>query len=184
MPTVASDTLPLGSPAPDFRLPDTEGNMVARDDFADKPALLVIFMCNHCPYVKHLSSALASFAREFEPRGLAVVGINSNDAEKYPDDSYEAMKEEKLRAGYPFPYLHDEDQSVARAYQAVCTPDFFLFDSDRKLVYRGRFDSSTPRNDEPVTGDDMRDAVTAVLTGKPLPEEQPPAMGCSIKWKT
>jgi peroxiredoxin len=184
MPTVASDTLPLGSPAPDFRLPDTQGNMVARDDFTDKPALLVIFMCNHCPYVKHLSSALASFAREFEPRGLAVVGINSNDAEKYPDDSYEAMKEEKLRAGYPFPYLHDEDQSVARAYQAVCTPDFFLFDSDRKLVYRGRFDSSTPRNDEPVTGDDMRDAVTAVLTGQPLAEEQPPAMGCSIKWKT
>lgn len=184
MPTIAdSTTLVTGSEAPDFRLPEAEGGLVARDDFADSPALLVVFICNHCPYVLHISAGLASFARDFVPRGLAIVAINSNDAVRYPADSFEAMKAEKRRAGYPFPYLHDEDQRVAHAYGAVCTPDFFLFDGERRLVYRGRFDASTPGNNVPVTGDDLRDAVTALLTGQPMSSDPRPSLGCSIKWK-
>lgn len=184
MPTIADSTvLVTGSTAPDFRLKEAEGGVVARDDFADSDALLVAFICNHCPYVVHISSALASFAREFMPKGLAVVAINANDADRYPADSFDAMAEEKRRAGYPFPYLHDETQQVARAYGAVCTPDLFLFDGEMKLAYRGRFDDSTPGNDRPVTGDDLRDAVTALLTGKSLPDDPQPSMGCSIKWK-
>ncbi len=178
-----SAPLELGAEAPDFRLRDTDGAIVARDDFADAPALLVVFLCNHCPYVRHISHALASFAREFEPRGLAVVGVNANDAERYPDDSYEAMIREKARIGYPFPYLHDENQAVARAYGAACTPDFFLFDADRRLVYRGQFDDSRPGDESPPTGDDLREAVRAVLLEEEVNQDQKPSVGCSIKWK-
>ncbi len=175
--------LELGTEAPAFRLRSTDGAIVAKDDYADAPALLVVFMCNHCPFVKHIAPQLASFAREFQPRGLGMVGINSNDAERYPDDSFDAMVAEKARIGYPFPYLHDPDQNVARVYGAICTPDFFLFDEDRRLVYRGRFDGSRPGGRISPSGDDLREAVTAVLTGKEVPEEQLPSVGCSIKWK-
>lgn len=179
----ASGMMPLGSPMPAFRLRDTDGNIVASTDFADDDALLVIFMCNHCPFVRHINVQLASFAREFMPRGLAIVGISANDAERYPDDSFDAMKREKARVGYPFPYLHDEDQSVAHAFGARCTPEFFLFDEERELVYHGQFDDSRPGSDGPVTGDDLRAAATAVLTGAEVDTEQTPSMGCSIKWK-
>ena len=175
--------LDLGTPAPDFSLPDTEGRMVSLKDFADAPALLVVFMCNHCPYVKHIREGFAQFARDFQPRGLAVVGINANDVEKYPDDSPEKMKEEQRTAGYSFPYLYDATQQVAKAYRAACTPDFFLFGKDRRLVYRGQFDDSRPKNSEPVTGKDMREAVTALLERRPMPQDQKPSIGCNIKWK-
>ncbi len=183
-PEQPSATLELGMEAPDFRLRDTDGAIVARDDFADSPALLVVFMCNHCPYVRRLAHGLASFAREYAPKGLAVVGINANDAERYPDDRFDAMVREKARIGYPFPYLHDEDQTVARAFGATCTPDFFLFDTERRLVYHGQFDDSRPGNKRPVTGDDLREATTAVLLGEEISPEQSPSVGCSIKWKT
>lgn len=178
-----STMLPLGTPAPDFELPDPDGRRVSRDDFDDAPGLLVIFLCNHCPFVKHIRHELADFAREAQERGLAVVGVSSNDVEKYPDDSPEKMKEEARTAGYTFPYLYDESQQVAKAYRAACTPDFFLFDGDRELVYRGRFDASRPGNDEPVTGEDLRAAVDALLEGRPVPEDQIPSAGCNIKWK-
>jgi peroxiredoxin len=174
----------LGKPAAPFRLPDTEGRLVSLDDFDQSPALLVVFMCNHCPYVKHISAALAAFAREYRERGLAMVGINSNDAHSYPDDSPEAMREEVKRRAYVFPYLYDETQEVARAYGAACTPDFFLFDRDRRLVYRGQFDGARPRNDEPVTGADLRAAVDAVLAGETPAGSQIPSIGCNIKWKS
>jgi len=178
-----STMLPLGTPAPDFELPDPDGQRVSRDDFDDAPGLLVIFLCNHCPFVKHIRHELADFAREARKRGLAVVGISSNDVEKYPDDSPEKMKEEARTVGYTFPYLYDGSQEVAKAYRAACTPDFFLFDGDRELVYRGRFDASRPGNDEPVTGEDLRAAVDALLAGRPVPENQIPSAGCNIKWK-
>ena len=178
-----STMLPLGTRAPSFSLPDTDGRTVSLEDFDDQPALLVMFICNHCPFVKHLREALAAFAREYQPRGAAVVAISSNDAETYPDDSPAAMKREVEAFGYTFPYLYDETQEVAKAYQAACTPDFFLFDGDRKLVYRGQFDDSRPGNDVPVTGRDLRAAVDAVLAGRPVPEEQRPSLGCNIKWK-
>ena len=183
MPAVESTMLELGTEAPDFRLRSTDGTPVAKDDFADAPALLVVFLCNHCPFVQHIAPQLASFAREFEPRGLAVVGINCNDADRYPDDGFEAMVVEKARVGYPFPYLHDPEQTVALAYAAACTPDFFLFDDERRLVYRGRFDGSRPGGREAPSGDDLREAVTALLTGNEIPAEQIPSIGCSIKWK-
>ena len=174
----------LGTPAPDFRLLEpATGEYRSLTDFRDAPALLVIFMCNHCPYVVHIREALAGFAREYQPKGLAMVGINANDAEKYPDDSPEKMVDEVKKAGYTFPYLYDADQSVARAYRAACTPDLFLYDADRRLVYRGQFDDARPRNDEPVTGRDLRAAVEAVLAGRPAPEDQKPSLGCNIKWK-
>jgi len=183
MVSVPSTMMPLGTRAPDFSLPDTDGGTVSLDDFRDAPALLVMFICNHCPYVKHLRQSLADFAREYRERGLAVVAISSNDVEKYPQDSPEMMKKEKEEAGYPFPYLFDESQDVAKAYRAACTPDFFLFDGDRRLVYRGQFDSSRPKNDIPVTGEDLRAAADAVLEGRPVPEDQTPSIGCNIKWK-
>ncbi len=174
----------LGTPAPDFRLLEpATGKYRSLEEFKEAPALLVVFMCNHCPYVIHIREALAEFAREYQPKGLAMVGINANDADNYPDDSPEKMMEEVKKAGYTFPYLYDADQSVAKAYRAACTPDFFLYDADRKLVYRGQFDDARPRNDEPVTGKDLRAAVEAVLAGKPVPEEQKPSLGCNIKWK-
>lgn len=173
----------LGTRAPDFRLPDTGKNEVSLSDFDSSKALLVVFMCNHCPYVKHIRKALADFARKNEPRGLAVVGINSNDATTHPADSPEKMVEEVKNIGYTFPYLYDESQDVAKAYGAVCTPDFFLYDADRKLVYRGQFDDSRPGNDVEVTGKDVQTAVDAVLEGREVSQEQTASVGCNIKWR-
>jgi peroxiredoxin len=178
-----STMVQLGTPAADFELPDTAGRRVALRDFADAPALLVVFMCNHCPYVKHVAGELARLDRDLRPRGLAMVGINSNDADAYPDDSPEKMREEVERRRYEFPYLFDADQSVARAYRAACTPDFFLFDRERKLVYRGQLDDSRPGNGVPVTGSDLRGAIAAVLEGLDPSGEQVPSMGCNIKWR-
>ena len=175
--------LPLGTIAPEFRLPDTNGKMVSLNDLKAAPALLVVFMCNHCPYVKHISSALAQLARDYQPRGLAVVGISSNDAKKYPQDGPDKMKEEAQSAGYTFPYLYDETQEVAKAFHASCTPDLYLFDQAQRLVYRGQFDDSRPGNDIPVTGKDLRAAVDAALVGRELPTQQKPSIGCNIKWK-
>jgi peroxiredoxin len=183
MARTASVMLPLGTEAPPFSLPDTEGGTVALDDYRDAPGLLVVFLCNHCPFVKHIRHGLAAFGREYIPRGLGMVAISSNDVHRYPADSPEMMAREKAEAGYPFPYLYDETQEVARAYRAACTPDFFLFDGDQRLVYRGQFDGSRPGNDIPVTGEDLRRAVDALLAGEALPEEQVPAVGCNIKWK-
>jgi len=180
---VTSTMLPLGTRAPDFRLPDPSGRVWARDDFAGAPALLVMFLCNHCPYVRHIRDALASATREFQERGVAVVGINSNDIAAYPDDAPERMEEEARAVGYEFPYLVDETQEVASAYRAACTPDFFVFDGDRRLVYRGQFDDSRPANRRNVTGADLRAAIDAVLTGRAITLEQQPSMGCNIKWK-
>jgi peroxiredoxin len=178
-----STMLSLGSKTPDFRLPDTDGRTVSLDDFKDAPALLVIFLCNHCPYVKHVRHELAALAREYRDRGVAIVGISANDATVYPDDSPEQMAREKAEVGYVFPYLYDASQEVAKAYQAACTPDFFVFDRDRSLVYRGQMDDSRPGNERPVTGKDLRAALDAVLAGTPIPEDQKPSMGCNIKWK-
>jgi peroxiredoxin len=173
----------LGTNAPDFRLVDTEGRTVSRDDFADAKALLVMFICNHCPYVKHVRHELARLAREYQGRGVAVVGISSNDVAAYPADGPDAMREEKERVGYTFPYLFDETQEVARAYGAACTPDFFLYDASRRLVYRGQLDGSRPSNAVPVTGEDLRAALDAVLDGRDIPPDQRPSLGCNIKWK-
>ena len=173
----------LGSKAPHFQLPDTDGNLVSLADFESHKGLLVIFMCNHCPYVKHLRGALADFARRNEPKGLAVVGINANDASTHPADSFEKMVEEVRTVGYTFPYLHDEAQEAAKAYRALCTPDLFLYDEDRRLVYRGQFDDSRPGNDIEVTGKDIQSAVDALLDGRGVPQDQKPSVGCSIKWK-
>jgi len=178
-----STMLELGTQAPDFILPDTSGQQVRLADFKDAKGLLVVFMCNHCPYVIHLRDSLANMAREYQPQGLAVVGINSNDASNYPDDSPEKMAELVATEGYTFPYLYDESQAIAKAYKAACTPDFFLFNADQKLVYRGQFDDSRPRNDVPVTGVDLREAVDALLNDDEMPDIQKPSMGCNIKWK-
>jgi peroxiredoxin len=183
MVAVNSTMLPLGTKAPDFRLPDTAGKMVSPSDFQGSPALLVVFMCNHCPYVKHVRFGLAQFARDYLPRKVAMVGINSNDVVSYPADSPAAMVEEAKAAGYSFPYLFDETQAVARAYRAACTPDIYLFDQRQRLVYRGQFDDSRPGNGIPVTGKDLRAALDAVLAGKPVPSNQKPSIGCNIKWK-
>jgi len=181
--TASTMLLPLGSKAPEFSLPDTDGKIVSLDDFADAPALLVIFMCNHCPYVKHIADKLAELVRRYQARGVAVVGINSNDIEHFPEDAPERMHEEVERRGYTFPYLFDETQEVAKAYRAACTPDFFLFDGRRRLVYRGQLDGSRPGNNLPVTGKDLTAAIDAVLAGRPVPEDQKPSLGCNIKWK-
>jgi len=178
-----STMLKLGTSAPYFRLPDTEGRLISLEDFKDAKALLVIFMCNHCPYVKHIRPGLVEFAQKYQSKGLAVVGINANDAAKYPDDSPEKMVDEVATAGYTFPYLYDETQEAAKAYRAACTPDFFLFDKNRKLVYRGQFDDSRPGNNIPVTGKDMREAVDALLAGKAINPAQSPSIGCNIKWR-
>jgi peroxiredoxin len=178
-----STMLPLGTQAPRFSLVNVDGRTVSIDDFKDAPALLVVFMCNHCPYVKHLANALAQFTAEYLAKGVAVVGINSNDVANHPADSPERMVAEAEERGYQFPYLYDETQAVAKAYHAACTPDFFLFDRDRKLVYRGQFDSSRPDSGIPVTGQDLRAAIDAVLAGKKPIENQRPSIGCNIKWK-
>jgi len=178
-----STMLPLGTTAPPFTLDDPRGETVSLDDFAGAPGALVMFLCNHCPYVQHIREELARFGREVQERGLAVVAVSSNDVEAFPDDAPEKMAEEAERYGYSFPYLFDETQEVAKAYQAACTPDFFLFDGNLELVYRGQFDGSRPGNGVPVTGEDLRAAVDAVLAGRPAPQEQAPSMGCNIKWK-
>lgn len=178
----ASTMLPLGTTAPDFLLPNVDGSIVSRSQFVGKP-LCVIFMCNHCPFVIHIRSALAAFANEYEARGLAIVGISSNDVALYPQDGPEAMKEEARKAGYAFPYLFDQSQAVAMAYKAACTPDIFLFDSDHSLVYRGQFDSSRPGNGLPVTGTDLRAACDTILAGGEITGEQRPSIGCNIKWR-
>ncbi len=178
-----STMLPLGTTAPDFNLPDTQGHDTALADFSAAPALLVAFICNHCPYVKHLRAGLAQLARDYQPRGAAIVAISSNDVANYPEDGPAKMKEEASSAGYTFPYLYDETQAVAKAYRAACTPDFFLFDAARKLVYRGQFDNSRPGNGVPVTGQDLRAALDAVLAGEPVRADQKPSIGCNIKWK-
>jgi len=176
--------LPLGTAAPGFALPDVvTGQRVSLDDFKHAPALLVMFICNHCPYVRHVQAGMAQMAKDFQARGLGVLAISSNDVVNYPDDSPQKMKEEARRAGYTFPYLYDESQSVAGAYRAACTPDFFLFDGQRKLVYRGQMDDARRANDLPVTGRSLRDAVEAVLAGKPVSPNQIPSLGCNIKWK-
>lgn len=183
MSPLTSSMVSLGRKAPQFRLPDPQGNWVSSEDFAGAPALLVAFICNHCPYVKHVRAAFAEFAKEYQERGVAVVAISSNDVVAYPDDSPEKMAEEIKLAGYTFPYLYDETQEVARAYQAVCTPDFFLFDRDHKLVYRGQFDDTRPNSGRSATGTDLRAALDAVLAGRAVSAEQKPSVGCGIKWK-
>jgi peroxiredoxin len=178
-----SEMLPLGTRAPKFQLPDSSGKRYALDDFRGSKGLLVMFICNHCPFVKHVQHEIARLAGEYEKQGVAVVGINSNDAVAYPEDSPEKMAEEVRSVGYTFPYLYDETQCVAKAYHAACTPDFFLFDGDLRLVYRGQLDDSRPGNDRPVSGFDLRRALDALLNGEPIPEDQKPSMGCNIKWK-
>jgi peroxiredoxin len=173
----------LGTQAPPFRLPDTVGNVHSLDEFGTAPALLVAFICNHCPYVKHIRGKFAELAKDYQARGLAMVAISSNDAEAYPEDGPSEMGKEVEAAGYTFPYLYDETQDVARAYQAACTPDFFVFDRDRKLVYRGQFDDSRPNNGRPVTGKDLAAALDQILAGHPVPADQKPSVGCNIKWK-
>jgi peroxiredoxin len=174
---------PLGTAAWPFSLVNVDGKTVSLDDFAGAPALLVMFICNHCPYVKHVAPTLARLCREYQQRGVAVVAINSNDAAAYPDDSPDAMVREVQQRGYTFPYLCDSTQEVARAYGAACTPDFYVYDQGRKLVYRGQLDSSRPRSDIPVTGEDLTAAIDAVLAGQPVAEKQRPSLGCNIKWK-
>lgn len=179
----ASTMLPLGTQAPAFSLPDTDGKTVELAALASSKALLVIFMCNHCPYVKHVADQLKSLSDDYMPQGLAVVAISSNDADKYPDDSLQAMAIEKSERGYQFTYLFDESQEVAQSYAAACTPDFYLFDREQKLAYRGQLDSSRPKSDIPVTGEDLRAAIDAVLNGQNPSEQQTPSIGCNIKWK-
>jgi thiol-disulfide isomerase/thioredoxin len=182
MAQTASTMLPLGTPAPDFHLPEpATGQTLSLSDFQRVPALLVMVICNHCPFVKHIRQGLIQFARDYQPKGLAIVAISANDVANYPEDSPAKMAEDAKT--YPFPYLYDESQATAKAYHAACTPDFFLFDADRQLVYRGQFDGSRPGNPIPVTGNALRAAADAVLTGQPISPEQKPSIGCNIKWK-
>lgn len=180
---VTSTMLELGTRAPDFDLPTVTGGRVRSADFAGAPALLVVFLSNHCPYVRHVEKGFAELAREYQERGVAVVAIASNDVEAYPDDAPEALAAQAQRAGFDFPYAYDESQEVARAYRAACTPDFYVFDREQRLVYRGRMDEARPSTDAPVTGRDLRAALDATLEGRPVDSEQLPSMGCSIKWK-
>jgi peroxiredoxin len=179
---VSSLMVPLGTPAPYFTLDDISGATVHLNDFATAPALLVAFLCNHCPYVRHIESELGRTVARYP--SLAVVGICTNDAEAYPDDRPERLADQARRASWTFPYLVDTDQTVGRAFAAVCTPDFFLYDAQRRLAYRGAFDESTPGNGKPVTGVLLRDAISRVLAGEPVPEPHRPSMGCSIKWRS
>ncbi len=177
-----STMLPLGTPAPDFQLPDTDGRTVSLSDYADRDALVVMFICNHCPFVKLVADELAKIGHDYAEKSVGIVAINSNDVENYPDDAPDKMAEEKAARGYPFPYLFDEDQSVAQAYRAACTPDFYVFDKHRKLTYRGQMDGARPGNDQPVDGSDLREAIEAALAGREI-AEQIPSIGCNIKWK-
>lgn len=181
--TSSTMQLTLGIEAPDFSLPAPDGKTYSLSDFAGSEALVIIFMCNHCPYVKHVAPVLATLAREYQQRGVAVVGINSNDFECHPDDAPDKMAEEICQRGYTFPYLIDKSQEVAKTYRAACTPDFYVFDKDRRLVYRGQMDDSRPGNDIPVTGSDLCAALDAVLAGHAVPPHQRPSIGCNIKWR-
>jgi peroxiredoxin len=175
--------LELGTGLPAFSLPNINGRTVSDQDFSGSP-LLVAFICNHCPYVRHIRDELARFGRDYEEKGLPLVAISANDAVTYPEDGPEAMRREAARVGYTFPYLYDESQDIARAFHAACTPDFFLFDRDHRLVYRGQFDGSRPGSGRPVTGADLRAAADAVLAGRPVTHDQKPSVGCNIKWKS
>ncbi len=177
-----SQMLALGTEAPPFTLPDADGRLFSLLDAAGSKAYLVMFICNHCPFVKHIREELARLGRDYQERGVAVFAINSNDAKSYPADSPEKMKEESAAWGYGFPYLVDAEQDVAKAYRAACTPDFFLFDADRKLAYRGQLDGSRPGNATPVDGRDLRAALDTLLAGEPVPDDQIPSVGCNIKW--
>ena len=179
----ASTMLPLGTSAPDFSLPNVDGDTVSLSDIPADAPLLVAFICNHCPFVVHLREEFAKFAAEYEEKGLSVVAISSNDVSTHPDDSPELMVKEVEQFGYTFPYLYDESQDVAKAYNAACTPDFFLFDRDKRLAYRGQFDDSRPQSDTPITGADLRAAADAVLSGTEVSSEQRASIGCNIKWK-
>jgi len=178
----ASTMLPLGTLAPDFKLPNVDGSIVSLNDVADGKALVVVFMCNHCPFVKHIAEELVRLSKDYAGKGVNFVGISSNDVATYPDDSPEAMKEEAKLQGYDFPYLYDGTQEIAQAYRAACTPDFFVFDANRKLAYRGQLDDSRPRNGIPVTGKDLRNALDLIVSGQNAPAEQRPSIGCNIKW--
>ena len=182
MPRVASQMVELGTPAPDFSLPDPTGAMHALSDAADSKAVLIVFLCNHCPFVKHLADELAAMTSKYASDGLVTFGIMPNDIESHPDDGPEHMAAEATSRGYTFPYLYDKDQSVAKAFKAMCTPDFFLYGPDRTLVYRGQFDDSRPDNGT-ATGDDLDAAIEAVIYGDPVPAEQMPSLGCNIKWR-
>lgn len=180
-----SNMLPLGTPAPPFALPDTvSGNRLSLEALRGEQGTLIMFICNHCPFVKHVNARIAALARSYQPKGIAFAAISSNDVENYPEDHPDKMKETAAAEGYSFPYLYDESQEVARAYQAACTPDFFLFDDDLKLVYRGQLDDSRPGNSIPVTGRDLEAAIQALLSGNPVPRDQKPSIGCNIKWKS
>ncbi|MBW2735186.1 MAG: thioredoxin family protein [Deltaproteobacteria bacterium] len=178
-----STMLALGTEAPDFSLPDPDGKLHSLADFGTAKGLLVMFICNHCPFVIHIRAELARLGRDYRARGVAVVGVNANDVENYPADSPAKMKAEAASAGYTFPYLYDESQDVAKAYRAACTPDFFLFDGEQRLRYRGQLDESRPGNDKPVDGADLRAALEALLAGRAIAAEQKPSIGCNIKWK-
>ena len=182
---MASVMLPLGTPAPPFSLPDVvSGNLYSLNSFAGKAALLVMFICRHCPYVEHVEQELAKLGKDYAGRGLGIIGISSNDPVGYPDDAPPRLKEMAERLGFTYPFCFDESQDVAKAYRAACTPDFYLFDQDRRLVYRGQLDDSRPGSNKPVTGRDLRAAIDATLAGKPVDSNQKASIGCSIKWKT
>jgi peroxiredoxin len=183
MVATASTMLEIGTQAPPFSLPDTQGRTVSLSDFNEAKALLVVFMCNHCPFVRHVLDEFVKLAADYRNKGLAVVGINANDVDSYPDDRPEMMTQVAKEKGFTFPYLYDETQEVAKAYHAACTPDFFLFDKSHRLAYRGQMDDSRPGNSKPVTGGDLRAALDAVLAGRPAPKLQKPSMGCNIKWR-
>ena len=184
MPETPSAMLPLGTPAPAFSLPDTvSGKTVSLDQIKSKVATVVMFICNHCPYVRHVNGELVRVAKDYQPKGVSFVAINANDIAQHPEDGPKPMKEAAKRLGYPFPYLFDETQLVARAYKAACTPDLFVFDENLKLVYRGQLDDARPKSPAPVTGKDLRAALDAIVAGKPVSAQQRPSAGCNIKWK-
>jgi peroxiredoxin len=179
-----STMLELGTLAPEFALTDVaSGKTIHRDDFRGKDALLVMFVCAHCPYVKHIEKTLGALGRDYAGKPLAIVAIGSNDVSTHPGDSPDGLRAQAQASGFTFPYLYDETQAVAHAYAAACTPDFFLFDRDFRLAYRGQYDASRPGSGIPVTGEDLRRAIDTVLAGKKVPSEQKPSMGCNIKWK-
>ncbi len=184
MATTPSNMMPLGTMAPSFTLPDVvTGKSVSLPDLKSPVATLIMFICNHCPYVKQVQSELIKLAKDYQAKGVSMIAINANDAVNYPDDAPAKMKEVALQLGYPFPYLYDETQAVAKAYQAACTPDFYIFDGNLKCVYRGQLDEARPNNAIPVTGKDIRAALDSVLAGQPVNSEQKPSIGCNIKWK-
>ena len=179
-----SNMLPLGTEAPFFKLPDTEsGKTLTWYELQSDVATVVMFICNHCPYVKHIQPELVKLAEDYIPEGVKFIAISSNDVDNYPEDAPELMHDEAKKWGYPFPYLYDETQAVARAYDAACTPDFYIFDKENKLVYRGQLDNSRPGNEKPLTGEDMRGALDDLLKGNPITEDQIPSQGCNIKWR-